>query len=169
MDLPVLTDNEIRTALYLILVSYTTNAVPLLLGGGTPIDRGRNFVDGKRFFGENKTIRGFFAGILVGLTVSLVLTMIVGPWAFGFGMLASLGTLLGDLGGAFLKRRLGIRAGGMLPFVDQLDFVAGAVLLVVVAYPVPLVSILLLVIVTPPIHLATNAAAYLLGLKKTYW
>jgi CDP-2,3-bis-(O-geranylgeranyl)-sn-glycerol synthase len=169
MDLPVLTDAEIRTALYLILASYTTNAVPLLLGGGAPLDGDRKFVDGRRILGENKTIRGFFAGFLVGLAVSIVLAMTVGSWVFGFGMLASFGTLIGDLGGAFLKRRLGIPAGGMLPIVDQLDFVAGALMFVMVAYTVPFMSVLLLVIVTPPIHLATNAAAYFLGLKKTYW
>lgn len=105
----------------------------------------------------------------IGLAVGILLAFAVASWLFGFAFLASVGALFGDLAGAFVKRRLAIPAGGRLPLVDQLDFVAGAVLLVSAFYTVPLASILLLVVVTPPIHLATNAAAYALGLKKTYW
>ena len=42
-------------------------------------------------------------------------------------VLIPLGALLGDLTGAFIKRRLGIQPGGLLPIVDQIDFVVGAV------------------------------------------
>jgi CDP-diglyceride synthetase len=35
---------------------------------------------------------------------------------------------MGDLTGAFLKRRLNIPPGGLLPVVDQIDFIVGAIL-----------------------------------------
>lgn len=167
--LVTLTEMELRTTLYLVLATYFTNGAPVLFGGGRSIDGGRTFPDGGRILGDNKTVRGFVGGLLVGLVVSVALGLFAAPWVFGFSLLASLGALIGDLFGAFLKRRLGIPAGGMLPIVDQLDFVAGALLFVVAAFPVPVASIVLLIIVTPPIHLATNVAAFYLGLKKTYW
>jgi CDP-2,3-bis-(O-geranylgeranyl)-sn-glycerol synthase len=82
---------------------------------------------------------------------------------------ASLGALLGDLAGAFLKRRLKIKPGGALPVVDQLDFVVGALIFVSFFSAVSLPVVLILLLVTPPIHFLTNVAAYALGLKEHYW
>jgi CDP-2,3-bis-(O-geranylgeranyl)-sn-glycerol synthase len=84
-------------------------------------------------------------------------------------VLTPLGALLGDLTGAFLKRRLNIAPGGMLPVVDQIDFVVGAL---VFALPLSLVSwevALTALVITPPIHLFTNFCAYKLKLKKNPW
>ncbi len=156
-------------ALYILLPSYTTNASPLLLGGGRPLDLGRNFLDRERIFGDHKTIRGFFVGLAVGTLVSMVEEIFLGRGLFIVGFLVTLGSLLGDLGGAFLKRRIRIKPGASLPVMDQLDFVLGAFLLVYPIYRVPLDSVLLLLLITPPIHLATNVCAYLLKLKDTYW
>ncbi len=156
-------------ALYILLPSYTTNASPLLLGGGRPLDLGRNFLDHERIFGDNKTIRGFFVGLAVGTLVSMVEEIFLGRGLFLVGFLVTWGSLLGDLGGAFLKRRIRMKPGAPLPVIDQLDFVLGAFLLVYPIYNVPLGSLLLLILITPPIHLATNACAYLLKLKDTYW
>ena len=84
-------------------------------------------------------------------------------------VLASAGALLGDLGGAFVKRRMQIKPGQPLPGVDQLDFVLGAVLAVSLIYiPAP-GTLLILFCVTPPIHLFANIGAYKLGLKSNYW
>jgi CDP-2,3-bis-(O-geranylgeranyl)-sn-glycerol synthase len=83
--------------------------------------------------------------------------------------LIPLGALLGDLAGAFLKRRMGIAPGGLLPIVDQVDFVIGAL---VFSIPLAIVSWQLAVtvlLITPPIHLFTNFLAYKLKLKKNPW
>ena len=148
--------------------SYVANAAPLLLGGGRPLDGGRNFLDGKRILGAHKTIRGFFAGILGGSLIGLVETPFDSRLLIG-GFLIGLGTVLGDLVGAFLKRRAGIRPGSPLPVVDQLDFVFGGLLLGQLVFPLTWISILIVVVVTPPIHLVTNYGAYLLGIKRTRW
>ena len=83
--------------------------------------------------------------------------------------MASLGALLGDIGGAFIKRRLGIKPGGAFPVLDQLDFVIGAVLLASTISNVSLGTALIVLFETPPFHFLTNLGAYLLGLKSTYW
>src|SRR6266566_3385008 len=36
-------------------------------------------------------------------------------------------------------------------------------------FPIEPISVLLMVLVTPPVHLATNYGAYRLGIKKTQW
>jgi CDP-2,3-bis-(O-geranylgeranyl)-sn-glycerol synthase len=86
-----------------------------------------------------------------------------------FALLIPLGALLGDLTGAFIKRRLSIAPGGLLPIVDQIDFVVGAVL-----FSLPLALIgwevaLTVLLITPPIHLFTNFLAYKMKLKKNPW
>src|SRR5207249_12151536 len=77
--------------------------------------------------------------------------------------------VLGDLLGAFVKRRLNVEPGKAFPILDQLDFILGSVVLGYAFFQVVLISIRLVVVVTPPIHLATNYGAYRLGIKKTRW
>ena len=113
-------------ALKFIFPAYCANAVPVIAGGGLPIDFGRNFSDGRRIFGENKTFRGFFAGLTIGTAVGLAESAVFN-YPVLLGLVLSLGALLGDLAGAFLKRRFDIPPGGLLPVVDQVDFIVGAV------------------------------------------
>ena len=155
-------------ALYIIFPTYCANGAPVLFGGGRPIDIGRTLPDGQRIFGDHKTFRGLASGLLVGFIVGVLESLVASTQLIPLAMLASLGALLGDLAGAFLKRRLRISPGRPLPGVDQLDFVIGAVLLVSLMSPPPIGTILILICVTPPIHLLTNVGAYLLGLKETY-
>jgi CDP-2,3-bis-(O-geranylgeranyl)-sn-glycerol synthase len=158
----------IVAALKFIFPAYCANAVPVIAGGGQPMDFGKNFFDGKRIFGNNKTFRGFFFGLAVGVAVGMMEWMVFG-YPFLFGVLSPLGALLGDLAAAFLKRRLGIAPGGLLPVVDQVDFVVGAL---VFSLPLAIVSwelAVAVIIITPPIHLVTNYVAYRLKLKKNPW
>jgi CDP-2,3-bis-(O-geranylgeranyl)-sn-glycerol synthase len=155
-------------AMKFIFPAYCANAVPVITGGGTPMDFGKTFFDGKRIFGKNKTFRGFFFGLAVGMAVGLVEFILFG-YPFLFVVLSPLGALLGDLAAAFLKRRLGIAPGGLLPIIDQIDFVVGALLF---SLPLAIISLELafaVIIITPPIHLLTNFLAYKLKLKKNPW
>jgi len=155
-------------ALKFIFPAYCANATPVLGGGGAKMDFGRNFIDGKRIFGDNKTFRGFFVGFAIGLLVGLM-EVVAFHFPVLFAFLIPLGALLGDLCGAFLKRRIGIAPGGLLPIVDQVDFVVGAI---VFSLPLAMVDWQLAVtvlLITPPIHLFTNYLAYKLKLKKNPW
>jgi len=154
-----------------IFPAYCANGTPVLAGGGTKMDFCKNFVDGKRIFGNNKTFRGFFFGWGVGIGVGLGEGAIFGfqNYPILFALLIPLGALLGDLTGAFIKRRLSITPGGLLPIVDQIDFVVGAV---VFSLPLALVSweiALTVLLITPPIHLFTNFLAYKMKLKRNPW
>ena len=175
-------DNVVH-ALVFIFPAYFANGMPVIFGGGRPIDGGRSFLDGKPLLGSHKTVRGFFAGLTIGTLVGLVEYALLEPFhsspflstipfspSFLLGFVLSLGALVGDLMDSFIKRRLDIPPGSPLPVVDQLDFVGGALLfsLMMGELPSPLI-ILIIVIITPPIHLLTNFLAYLLGVKKEWW
>jgi CDP-2,3-bis-(O-geranylgeranyl)-sn-glycerol synthase len=166
MDLALL----IARALEFIFPAYVANAVPVLAGGGRPLDCGRNFLDGRPIFGKNKTIRGFLVGLMMGTVAGLAESLVFNyPLSFGFAI--SLGALVGDLAGAFTKRRLGLPPGELLPIVDQIDFIAGAI---VFSLPISLQwlsweLVVTVLIITPPIHLLTNFGAYKLGLKSNPW
>jgi CDP-2,3-bis-(O-geranylgeranyl)-sn-glycerol synthase len=162
-------------SLKFIFPAYCANAVPVIAGGGTPIDFGRNFFDGKPILGKNKTFKGFFFGLVVGTAVGYLESISLGypPENSGllFGFVVSLGALFGDLAAAFLKRRLGKAPGDLLPVIDQVDFIVGAILFSYLFYP-SLLSwelVITVLIITPPIHLLTNFVAYKLGLKKNPW
>ena len=175
MDIALL----IVEALKFIFPAYCANGTPVLAGGGTKMDFGKNFIDGKRIFGNNKTFRGFFFGWAVGFGVGLMEGVVFGFQNFPvlFALLIPLGALLGDLTGAFIKRRIGIAPGGLLPIVDQVDFVVGAVVfslpLALIGWQVGVTAFwqvaLTVLLITPPIHLFTNFLAYKMKLKKNPW
>ena len=160
--------DTIASAIWFILPAYFANAAPVLLGGGPPLDMGKKFVDGRRIFGEGKTARGFVCGLVVGTVVGILQGIVGSPLReyLLLGFLLALGALLGDLASSFLKRRLGIERGGAGPGLDQLSFIIVALIL---ASPVKVPSwqvIAVLLIITPPIHLATNFVGYKLGFKS---
>jgi CDP-2,3-bis-(O-geranylgeranyl)-sn-glycerol synthase len=158
-------------ALKFVFPAYCANATPVLAGGGPKMDFGKDFLDGKRIFGNNKTFRGFFFGWGIGIFVGLVEGLVFGFQNFSvfFSLLIPLGALLGDLAGAFIKRRIDIAPGGLLPIVDQVDFVIGAIVfsipLAIISWEVAIVVLL----ITPPIHLFTNFLAYKMKLKRNPW
>jgi CDP-2,3-bis-(O-geranylgeranyl)-sn-glycerol synthase len=155
-------------AIKFIFPAYCANAVPVIAGGGAPLDLGKKFFDGKPIFGKNKTFQGFGFGLAVGTTVGLLESMFF-SYPILFGLLLSLGALFGDLAGAFLKRRLGIPPGGLLPVIDQVDFVVGALLFSLPLQILYLELGIIVLVITPPIHLLTNYTAYKLGLKNNPW
>lgn len=160
---------DLVNALYIIVPVYCTNGAPVLFGGGLSIDFGKKFTDGERIFGDHKTVRGFASGLIVGGIVGAFENLYTSSNLLPAALLASMGALLGDLAGAFIKRRLKVPPGNSLPGLDQLDFVIGAVLLVSVVFQLSLGTVLVLFLVTPPIHFLANVAAYALGLKSNYW
>jgi CDP-2,3-bis-(O-geranylgeranyl)-sn-glycerol synthase len=167
--LHALNHNDIYYLVYLIVPSYVANAIPVLFGGGRSLDLGNCFMDGERIFGGNKTVKGFISGLTFGIVASIIGELILMKGLFFLGFLASLGSMLGDLFGSFIKRRLKIRPGSPLPLIDQLDFVIGALLLTYPIYRFNFSIVIFMLLITPPIHITSNAMAYLLKLKKQFW
>lgn len=168
--------NEIFNALYYIFPAYCANAAPVIFGGGKPIDCGKKFFDGKPIFGSHKTYRGFISGLLIGTFIGWLQEFIAPkaslPTGSTFlGFILSLGALAGDLIGSFIKRRLNLKPGTPLPIVDQLDFVLFALLFALIANPyyISSLGIILIIILTGPIHVLANIIAYLLHLKDNPW
>ncbi len=158
----------IAWALWFILPAYVANAAPVVLGEGKPIDGGKKFIDGRSIFGAGKTWVGLVAGITIGTLVGLIQGLIAEDFSHYLllGFLLALGALFGDLLGSFIKRRIGIKRGDAAPGLDQLGFVLVALLLASLVTLPSWEVILTILIITPPIHLATNFVGYKLGFKS---
>ena len=125
--------------------------------------------DDRRFIGNGVTWRGTFCGTVVGTFVGGLLGFIgaifgdltqltygvIGIHAygsiiagFGLGFLMAFGALAGDAAGSFLKRRLGLQSGDPAPFLDQLDFVCGALVLSLLVVPLTLDFVLLIMAIS---------------------
>jgi CDP-2,3-bis-(O-geranylgeranyl)-sn-glycerol synthase len=170
-------------ALWIMLPAYVPNPVAALLGGGTPVDLGRNFSDGNRIFGEGKTYRGLLTGILAGFITGLILIWLAARFpgaslpqhTFLSVSLLATGALFGDLVKSFFKRRFNVERGAKWPVADQYDLVAGAFLLLLAGDPawlfatVTLPVVLVILIITPVLHRATNIIGYMFKVKEVPW
>ena len=166
-----------------MLPAYIPNPVAVVGGGGTPIDRGTRFFDGKRLLGDGKTYRGFLIGVAGGIGIGLVQIAIQNglPDAplptqtlFSVFLLAT-GALTGDLIKSFFKRRVGKGRGEKWPIADQYDLVIGALLFLVLfdfswllAEVTPL-RFLFILILTPVLHRLVNILGFATGLKNVPW
>ena len=167
---------DIAAALWFIFPAYCANAAPVIFGGGKPMDFGKKFFDGKPFLGSHKTFRGFLAGIIVGTLVGVAQTIIYEHIIFDYssqfqynillGFVLSIGALTGDLVESFIKRRISRSPGSSLPVADQIDFILGAFLFSMPVSPPSILSALIILLVTIPIHLLTNLGAALLNMKN---
>jgi CDP-2,3-bis-(O-geranylgeranyl)-sn-glycerol synthase len=133
-------------AFWIVIPIYVANASAVIVGGGTPIDFGKTWNDGRRILGDGKTWRGLFAGTFLGMTAGFGLAVVASylstsEYNFlsltnfeGFPVMILIlfslcfGALLGDVIESFFKRRIGKDRGqDWIPF-DQLDFIVGALL-----------------------------------------
>jgi CDP-2,3-bis-(O-geranylgeranyl)-sn-glycerol synthase len=187
----------IVTSIWLMIPAYIANPMAVVFGGGTPIDYGKNFYDGRRILGDGKTIRGLIAGTACGLVAGLI-QIILAPVLAASGLFGSLdifqsslnaytfstihvvflmalGALLGDSAESFIKRRINLKRGAMFPVADQLDFVVGAWILTYILASAWFIIyfdmriIFTVLIITPLLHITTNIIGYLLKLKKEPW
>lgn len=102
--------------------------------------------------------------------------------AFGTGfeqlgilLALSFGAMLGDIVAAFFKRRMGLQRGAPLFIIDQLDFVVGAWIFVMLVAPdwfnLNFTSniMLIILIMTPILHRVSNIIGYKMGAKREPW
>lgn len=188
-------------ALWLLLPAYLANMLPVVVGGGAPIDFGKKWKDGKPILGPGKTWRGLLLAPLLAAVLAGGLRWLVtdtgwgdladwstwGPafWWFVLAYSLGLGALVGDAVKSFFKRRTGRERGAKWPGFDQLDFVLGALAFCLLASTLLDLAgvvepnfflaeftwprLLVLLLLTPALHLAVNWLGYKMGLKEVPW
>jgi len=168
-------DFFLRIILY-IMPLYIANSSAMLLGGKTALDFGKKFSDGKEIFGKGKTWKGAVFGIIAGTTTAFFVTLIVPEQTAAmsanymlFGFLLSAGAIFGDLAGSFLKRRLSIARGEPVLLLDQLDFIAGGLLLGGLMIAPAIEEIIFIIVITLMAHKLSNYIAFKIKLKKVPW
>ena len=158
-------------AILFILPAYFANSLPVIFGGGKPIDGGRKWGDGRRILGNGKTIRGAIVAIIGATIVGTILhyTPLSGTMSSQMtilvGFLMGVGSVFGDTFGSFLKRRMNIDRGEALVLIDQDGFILVSLFLVHLIIPVPMVYWILILAITPFVHVSFNVIAYLLHWK----
>lgn len=164
----------IRLSLYLTPM-YMTNACAMLFGGKTRLDFNKTFF-GKPLLGKGKTFEGTFSALSIGILTSYLIevlfkeqTLLISNNYLLFGFLLAVGTLLGDIIASFFKRRIGLKPGEQLLFVDQLDFIAGGLTLTLWIYTPTIFDVSLMVIITLIAHKIANFIAYKIKIKKVPW
>lgn len=164
------TINRVIELILYILPAYVANGAPVLFGGGKPLDFGKNFFDGRRIFGDHKTIRGLVSGILSGIFIGVIIYAIrpSGLLTLCDAIWLPIGTHIGDLFGSFIKRRADLKPGKSAPILDQLGFLYFALLFswVFCNTLLSLIDIAVLTIITLLLHPLTNLGAYILKLKR---
>lgn len=165
------------SAILKYLPAMLANAMPVFVRNGTPIDRGKHFIDGKRILGDGKT----WEGLIIGLTFASIIG--VAYYVFCeqiilliYSIVLGLGALLGDIISAFIKRRLGIPRGEPAPALDQINFVLGSTFLAkllridsIAGITITLAEFLLILIIASLLHVLTNFIAFKLGIKSVPW
>ncbi|MBR4685220.1 MAG: CDP-2,3-bis-(O-geranylgeranyl)-sn-glycerol synthase [Candidatus Methanomethylophilaceae archaeon] len=182
------------TGLWLFLPAMVPNSAAVVFGkkSKTKMDFGKSW-RGKRIFGDGKSWGGFFGGGLSGVLLGLILMGIGSLWdpenygGYGpsfwpdVGILFCLafGAVLGDLCGAFIKRRFGMERGQKAPVLDQYDFVIGAFLVTALFFPGwvyatyiegwHLAALIFILLIMFFIHRIVNIIGFKMGLKKEPW
>ena len=178
--------------IYFMLPAYLANVSALVFGGGKPVDFGRNYRDGRRIIGNGVTWKGTIIGTLIGTFIGIIqgsvsvyygnifslipgIMIIQGPIPTSIiqgaliGLFLGGGALIGDAVGSFIKRRIGIERGKAAPFLDQLDFVIGALVFASLIVFIPLNMIIIILIISIVLHILTNMIAYLIGMKDVWY
>jgi len=163
----------IAAVIFIYFPAMAANGAPVFVKRGTPIDLGRSFIDGRRILGDGKTFEGFLVGLIFGTGVGAIYSAALHKQAFiPFSLASSLGALLGDMVGAFIKRRLGLPRGAPAPVLDQLSFYVFANILVkalaldvAIGHVIGLWEFIAGALLVLVLHIGTNWGAYKLGLK----
>ncbi len=151
-----------------ILPAWVANGAPVIFGGGTPLDFGRK-LGKKPIFGKHKTVRGTLAGFIAGFIIAGIESQFF-PSLLLTGVMLTTGTMLGDLLGSFIKRRLGKREGYDMFLMDQYLFFLLALVFALPFGNFPVYQgLLVLVILTGVLHRGLNILAHKVNLKKVPW
>ncbi|MBU1111992.1 MAG: CDP-archaeol synthase [archaeon] len=166
----------ILKALYFFLPAYFANMAPVIFRKipllGIPIY--------EKWFGKNKTWRGLIVGVLLGTGIFFIQRLLytnnlMADWVlidysgytFLLGLLLALGAILGDMVESYFKRKKGLKPGKPWIPWDQLDFVLGAIILSAFVYVPDILVIVILLLISPLLHILVNHIAYWLKIRKS--
>lgn len=189
-----------------ILMMYITLIPPIIAGILTmiwcklsilkkiqiPIDFGKNFVDKKRIFGNNKTWKGLLGYIIFNIASTIIWGLLCDLFNINklnffyinyqntlslnilIGFLLGLSYALFELPNSFLKRRLNISPGKnpeglkkvLFIFLDQADSVFGCCLIVCLFYNLGIKLYIIYVFIGAFTHIILNMILYFLRLRK---
>ncbi len=163
---------HILQLVYLMLPAYLANMAPpftrFWTGWNRPISR--------RWLGDHKTVVGFCAGLAAALAVAFVQSKLgwgggllpYAEWPF-IGLALGFGAMAGDSLKSLLKRRIGIPPGRPWIPMDQLDFVAGSLLLITPFATLTWLDIAIIIVISLVGDIAVNHLSYALGIRNTKW
>jgi CDP-2,3-bis-(O-geranylgeranyl)-sn-glycerol synthase len=174
-------------ALYYFLPAYVANMSPNFFRKslhflGKPIDNGSMY-RGKRILGDNKTWRGLIMGTIMAILTILIqrslalnptiakislfdYSLVPLPTLIALGFLLGFGALAGDSIKSFFKRQSGVPSGtSWFPF-DQLDFVIGGLLFSFLIFIPSWQVMLIIIILSPVLHVIVKYIGYLLKIDK---
>lgn len=156
--------------LILYIPALIANGSAPFVKNGTPIDFRKNFVDGKRLLGDGKSFEGLLLSITFGTTIGIIYSRYLGFQWIGIAAGESLFAILGDMAGAFIKRRIGLERGQRALGLDQWDFILGStVWLLLIKVYITFTGFIFILAFTFGLHLLTNFIAYKLGIKSVPW
>jgi CDP-2,3-bis-(O-geranylgeranyl)-sn-glycerol synthase len=163
---------RVAQLMYLMLPAYLANMAPPFVrywpGWNPPISG--------HWLGDHKTLLGFSLGVLVAILTTLVQAQI--DWTGSLvpytewpllGLAFGVGAMGGDSAKSFVKRRMSIAPGAPWIPVDQLDFVAGALLIVWPWASIRWPDVGVILVLSFFGDIAVNHAAYWMGIRDTRW
>jgi CDP-diglyceride synthetase len=160
---------------------------PLSARWAVPLDGGRT-LRGRRWFGPNKTWKGFVVMVPAAASIFALLGSVAGAlpamgaglwqlspmgWA-GLGSAAGFGFMAAELPNSFIKRQLGVEAGEApqgrttrwIAFLgDRLDSIIGMLVAITLAVPTPWQVWILVLSIGPGVHWLFSVVLYALGVK----
>ena len=189
-----------------ILKMYITLSAPIIAGCvnmiwcklnilkkyNIPMDCKKNFIDGKRIFGDNKTWKGFFGYIILNILCSILLGFVWSIFNLDdmnffytkipntiynncfIGLLLGLGYSLFELPNSFFKRRINVEPGKspkgikkiFFIFLDQADSVIGCCTVLNLFYKMTCSFYIMYILLGAFTHIVFNILLYFLGLRK---
>lgn len=145
-----------------------------------PVDLGIKW-RGKEILGKNKTWRGLLVGAITGILAAGAQTILFFNTDFFkrntlvdyrevnfilFGFFMGSGALFGDLVKSFIKRRLDKPSGKPWFPWDQLDWIAGAIVLSSIVYVPPIGAAIVTAVLYVGVHLCSDRIVCRMGMKK---
>lgn len=163
------------TIIWLYLPSAFANMAPVVFDRVKLFSKAINI----KLFGENKTYRGFFFGIIFSIIIAYtqkylnVFTQNINIINYSkinilyFGFMMGFCSLFGDLIKSFIKRMLKIAPGKpFIPF-DEIDWILGANIFLIFYTKIRFDLIIYSIVILGILHILVNIVSYKLKIRKT--